>query len=242
MQPSRARRSVFVTGGTGYIGQRLIAALVLRGHHVRAMARPDSVHRLPSTCQSVVGDVLDVEQLRVAFRDGETLVQLVGTSHPGPAKAALFRAVDLVSAKASVDAAVSAGVSHLVYVSVAHPAPVMHAYVSVRVEAESHLRASRVPHTVLRPWYVLGPGHQWPHALRPLYALAGLVPAWRDSARRLGLVTVSEMVWALVSSIESGPPSSSAPRVLEVPAIRERARAMRATLEDVTEDVIARQP
>ena len=74
----------------------------------------------------------------------------------------------------------------------------MHAYIAARIEAEAHLQASRVSHTVVRPWYVLGPGHQWPHLLRPMYALAERVPAWRDAARRLGLVTVAEMVGARV--------------------------------------------
>jgi nucleoside-diphosphate-sugar epimerase len=32
-------RDVFVTGGTGYIGQRLIPELLARGHRVRALAR-----------------------------------------------------------------------------------------------------------------------------------------------------------------------------------------------------------
>jgi uncharacterized protein YbjT (DUF2867 family) len=49
-------RDVFVTGGTGYIGRRVIAALVERGHRVRALVRPASRLRLPQGCTSVVGD------------------------------------------------------------------------------------------------------------------------------------------------------------------------------------------
>ena len=221
-------RSVFVTGGTGYIGTRLIVALLARGHTVRAIARTGGMSRLPRECSAIEGDVLDAAQLAQALRAGDTLVHLVGTSHPSPAKAPLFRAVDLASAKASVDAAVRAGVSHMAYVSVAHPAPVMHAYIAARVEAEAYLSTSGIPHTVLRPWYVLGPGHQWPHLLRPLYHMAKYLPAWRETARRLGLVTVREMVGALVWSVEHGP-AAGIPRVLDVPDIRARGRA---TFED----------
>ncbi len=198
------------------------------------MARPESAARLPEGCVAVVGDVLYAAQLAAALTADEILVHLVGTSHPSPAKAALFRSVDLASAKASTDAAVFAGVAHLVYVSVAHPAPVMQAYIAARIDAEAYLGASGVSHTVLRPWYVLGPGHQWPHVLRPMYALADRVPAWRDTARRLGLVTVAQMVGALVWSAETGPAASlGGPRVLEVPDIRERGRAcMDATFGD----------
>ena len=105
-------------------------------------------------------------------RAGDTLVHLVGTPHPSPAKAAEFRTVDLPSILASVRAARHAGAAHVIYVSVAQPAPMMHASIAVRAEGEAALAASGLTTTVLRPWYVLGPGHWWPLALVPLYAIA----------------------------------------------------------------------
>jgi uncharacterized protein YbjT (DUF2867 family) len=53
---------------------------------------------------------------------------------------------------------------HFVYVSVAHPAPAMKAYIEVRSRCEEIIRASGLNTTILRPWYVLGPGHYWPLA------------------------------------------------------------------------------
>jgi uncharacterized protein YbjT (DUF2867 family) len=63
--------------------------------------------------------------------------------------------------------------------------------------------------TMLRPWYVIGPGHRWPLLLAPFYALARLMPAWRDGARRLGLVTLEQMVGAIVRAVENPPPPGS---------------------------------
>ena len=54
--------------------------------------------------------------------------------------------------------AAQAAVDHFVYISVAHPAPVMHAYIAVRQEGEALIRATRIRATILRPWYILGPG------------------------------------------------------------------------------------
>ena len=51
----------------------------------------------------------------------------------------------------------------------------------------------------------------------PLYWLMGLVPATRDGARRLGLITLEQMVRAMVRAIES---PAAAVRVFEVPEIR----------------------
>ena len=56
---------------------------------------------------------------------------------------------------------------------------------------------------------------------RDLYALLRLIPSTRDSARRLGLVTRSAMVSALVRAVEQ-PPSAGA-RIVAVAEIKDAA-------------------
>jgi uncharacterized protein YbjT (DUF2867 family) len=46
------------------------------------------------------------------------------------------------------------------------------------------LRAAGAKATILRPWYVLGPGHRGPSLLIPFYALAALVPRIRRCDRK----------------------------------------------------------
>jgi uncharacterized protein YbjT (DUF2867 family) len=195
-------RRVFVTGGTGYLGRPLIARLIERGHTVRALVRPESAGKLPPGADVVVGDALDATTFAGAVPPADTLVHLVGTAHPSPWKGQAFQDVDLRSIHASVAAAATGGVRHLVYVSVAQPAPVMHDYLAARSAGEAAIRASAVPATVLRPWYVLGPGHRWPHLLVPAYVLLERLPATAERARRLGLVTHRQMVAALVRAVE----------------------------------------
>lgn len=211
------RRCVFVTGATGYMGRALIADLLRRGHGVRALARRQSVQHIPAGAETVVGNALEPGTFAAKVAPADTLVHLVGTAHPSPAKAASFRAVDLPSVDAALAAARAAQVAHFVYVSVAQPAPVMQAYIAVRQEGEARIRASGMPATILRPWYVIGPGHRWPYLLVPFYALAALVPPLRETALRLGLVTIGQMVSAVVAAIERGPQGV---RILDVPAIR----------------------
>jgi uncharacterized protein YbjT (DUF2867 family) len=216
--PSPGRpRHVFVTGGTGYLGMPLIVALLGRGHTVRALVRDASRRRLPAGCAAVIGDALDPATFRDAVAPADTLVHLVGTPKPSPAKAREFEVVDLASIRASADAAHHAGVSHVVYVSVAQPAPVMRAYIDVRLRGEAALREHGLNATVLRPWYVLGPHHRWPYALIPVYWLLERIPSTRDSARRLGLVTRAQMVRALVAAVER---PVAGTRVVTVPDIR----------------------
>ncbi len=208
---------VFVTGGTGYVGRPLINRLIERGHTVRALARRTSSVVLHSSAVRVIGDALDPSTYAAGVAPADTLVHLVGTPHPSPAKAREFRDVDLVSVRAATEAAMRAHVSHFIYLSVAHPAPVMQAYIAVRQEGEALVRATGIPATILRPWYVLGPGHRWPILLKPVYALFEILPATRDTARRLGLVTLDEMVAALAHAVEHPPERL---RICGVPEIR----------------------
>src|SRR4051794_23776491 len=113
---------IVVTGGTGYIGTRLVQVLVSRGHCPRVLTRAGSQARVPDGALAVIGDALDAQSIAPACTAGATLVHLVGTPHPNPAKAAEFRAVDLASIRASITAATQAGIAHVVYLSVAQPA------------------------------------------------------------------------------------------------------------------------
>jgi uncharacterized protein YbjT (DUF2867 family) len=210
--------TVFVTGGTGFMGRRLLAELVRRGYVVKALVRHGSEHKLPHGCQVVHGDALDKNSFTSQIPPAETFVQLVGVTHPNPAKKDEFRAVDLGSARAAIQAARQAGVTHFVYVSVAQPAPVMKFYVAVRAEVEQMIRESGLNATILRPWYVLGPGRRWPLFLKPVYWLMERIPATRESARRLGLVTIGQMVSALAYAVEN---PTQGVRILGVPEIRE---------------------
>src|SRR2546421_1193685 len=221
MNENPSAHKIFIAGGTGYMGRRLVAELLKRGHSVRALVRKGSEGKLPPAWAAVVGDALVKEsyarEVRAADAPADTFVQLVGVSHPNPSKADEFRAVDLASARAAVSAAVEAGIQHFVYVSVAQPAPVMKAYVAVRGECEQIIRESGLNATILRPWYVLGPGHRWPQVLRPMYWIMENIPATRDSALRLGLVTLQQMLASLVAAVEN---PCEGIRIVDVPGIR----------------------
>jgi uncharacterized protein YbjT (DUF2867 family) len=215
--------SLCVTGGTGYIGRRLISLLANRGHAVKAIVRAGSETKLPANIEKVVADPLSENSYTESIFGCDTFVHLIGVAHPNPAKAAEFRAIDLPSIRVAVKAAREAGVGHFIYLSVAQPAPVMRQFIAVRAEGEALIRASGIKATFVRPWYVLGPGHWWPYALLPFYKMAELLPPTRESARRLGLVTISEMVNTLAWSVEN--PADDV-RIIDVPKIRDLGKAL----------------
>src|ERR1039458_10773609 len=67
---------VFVTGGTGFVGDRLVAALLARGRSVRGLARPTSERPAAERLEWVTGDILDRDSLRRGLAGGTEGVHL----------------------------------------------------------------------------------------------------------------------------------------------------------------------
>lgn len=220
MKPQVKSRSIFISGGTGYLGRHFIPKIIEQGHKVSALVRAGSEKKVDPRCKLVTGNALDEKTFNRCIAPADTFVHMIGVPHPSPSKAPLFRSIDLPAVRASVNAAKQADVRHFIYLSVAHPAPVMKAYVQSRQEGEEMIRNSGLNATFLRPWYVLGPGHRWAYLLVPLYWYWERRPALRETALRLGLVKLEEMIAALVEAVEHPPRGI---RVMDVSAIRSAA-------------------
>jgi nucleoside-diphosphate-sugar epimerase len=211
----------FITGGTGYIGTRLIKRLMERGHAVTVLIRKGSENKVPAGAKWVTGNPFDAKTFQSFIPESGTFIQLLGVSHPSPKKAQQFKEIDLRSVKASADAASAAGINHFIYVSVAMtPSKLMQAYQEVRKEGEEYCLSKKLNCTFIRPWYVLGPGHWWPVLLLPVYGIGEIIPSWRKKTRSIALVTIDQMLNALLNAAESNP---SALRIVEIKEIRNNA-------------------
>lgn len=197
--------NIFITGGTGYIGSRIIPILLKNGFNVFALVRKQSLNRLPEGCKAVEGNALDEKTFQEYVGGCDTFIQLVGVSHPSPAKKEEFKKIDLASVTASVNAAKYAGVKHFIYLSVAQPAPMMKEYIEIRKRGERLLTESKIPSSVIRPWYITGPGHYWPVVLTPIYKILELIPATSEQAINLGLVKLEEMLNTIIYAVKNPP-------------------------------------
>src|SRR5690242_14203077 len=123
------------------MGKRLIPMLQARGHEISALVRAGSERKLPPGCAAVVGNALDGATYSRHVSGCDTFVQLVGVAHPSPAKAKEFVTIDQKSGLEAIHTSREARIAHFIYVSVAHPAPAMHAYIAARTVCEDELRA-----------------------------------------------------------------------------------------------------
>ena len=198
-------QTVFITGGTGYMGIRLIKALQQDGNfYIKALVRKGSENKLPPGCEIIVGNALDATSYQSAIAPATIFVHLIGVAHPSPSKKEQFKNIDLVSIQEAVKAAAGADIKHFVYLSVAmYPAKIMKDFQQVRAEGEALLLQQKFVSSFIRPWYVLGPGHWWPLMLKPVYWILKVFPSTRTAAKSLDTVTIKQIIKAIVDCIRN---------------------------------------
>lgn len=210
-------QNIFITGGTGYMGTRLIKALQNRDYYIRALVRKGSENKLPEGCEMITGNALEASSYQDKIEPSSTFVHLVGVAHPSPSKKEQFKKIDLVSIQEAVKAAVYANVAHFIYLSVSmYATKIMKDFQQVRAEGERLLLQTCLKTSFIRPWYVLGPGHWWPVLLKPFFFIAKHAGK-KEAVKNLDTVSLQQMIHTLLYAIKN-PPEKNA--VYDVPKIK----------------------
>ncbi len=156
-------RAVLVIGATGFVGRRVVAALVAGGQRVRCMVRdPSRAADLAADGVEVVrGNMLDAAAVSAAARGIRAAIVCVHTLSPQPGRRVGQDFVDVEAAGAAtiVGACRAGGVRRLLYVTsigVAHDA--RSTWSRGRADVEDLLFTSGLDVTVLRPGMIVGHG------------------------------------------------------------------------------------
>ena len=155
-------RPILVTGATGYVGGRLIPALIDAGHRVRAMGRSlDKLRCRPwsrhQQIELVQGDVLERRSLENACRGCRAAYYLV---HSMIAQKKKFVEADRKGARNMVTSAASARLERIIYLGGLAEArdSVLSKHLQSRIEVADILQSGPVPTTDLRAPMILGSG------------------------------------------------------------------------------------
>ncbi len=144
--------TVLVTGATGFIGRRLVPALIEAGHDVRAMTRRPDDYDGPGT--PVGADVSDPASLEPALEGVDVAIYLVHSLDDPE-----FERKDAEAARNFSAAAAAAGVRQIVYMGgLGDDDDDLSAHLRSRREVEGLLGEDGVPVTVLRAAIVVGHG------------------------------------------------------------------------------------
>ena len=149
---------VLVTGGTGFIGPKVVHALRAQGHDVRALVRrPDRATQLAALgAELVAGDVTDPASLRAAVDGCTHVVHLVAILTGSPAD---FERVMTQGTKNLLTAAGDAGVERFVLMSALGTTEATKdtvPYFAAKWAMEQDTARSGLEYTIFRPSFVFG--------------------------------------------------------------------------------------
>lgn len=195
---------VLVTGAGGYIGSRLVAALLDAGHEVRAsFTDPSRAARFwwHDRVEVVRLDARRPEEVQAAVQGMDAVYYLVHSMSGSD-----FIRSDRTAAHHTASAAAAAGVRRLVYLSGLVPdvpADRLSDHLSSRAEVEQILTASGVPTTTVRCAIILGSGSTSFEILRQIShrLLVHPIPSWMSAL--VQPVAVVDVLAVLVACLDA---------------------------------------
>ncbi len=196
--------TVLVTGGTGFVGPKVVHALRAEERPVRVLARkPERQDRFRAWgCEVVQGDMTDADSLRRAAEGAEVVVHLVAL--PPFADPNATRRVMEQGTRDLVAAAKGAGVKRFVLMSAlgsTERSQDLTAYYHAKWDEEQAVKGSGLEHTIFRPSFIFGrDGGMLPALIRlvrwsPVTPVAGtkkLQPIWVDDVAAYFTRSLSE--------------------------------------------------
>jgi uncharacterized protein YbjT (DUF2867 family) len=216
---------VLVAGASGFVGQRLCAALDRAGHDVVAMTRNPAGYRGAGT--PARGDVEDPATLEPVMTGCQAAYYLVHSLQDAD-----FEHKDAAGAIAFGEAAARAGLHRIIYLGgLGDDADNLSAHLRSRREVESLLGAGGVPVTVIRAGIIIGHGGiSWELTRQLVEHLPVMItPQW--VATRTQPIAVGDVVTYLAGVLE--PPEAlgrvyeaGGPEVLQYSTMLRRVAAI----------------
>lgn len=195
---------VLVTGSTGYVGSRLVAALVNEGHQVRAGLRdPQKAESFPwpPDVSAVRFDVTAKETLTVATTNVDCVVYLVHSMAGDD-----FVSRDREAAEALALACEVSGVSKIVYLSGLIPdGHDLSDHLKSRLEVEHIFANCLVPAITLRAAVIIGNGSTSFELVRTLVNRLPVVPVPRWMTGDVQPVAASDVIRILCAAVRAEP-------------------------------------
>ncbi|MEZ4529766.1 MAG: NAD(P)H-binding protein [Thermomicrobiales bacterium] len=190
--------SIFITGGTGFVGSNVQNAL--HGRQLTLLVRNDAVRPHNQGVACVTGDVTNANSLRGTMEGCATVVHLVAIiAEEGEAT---FDRVIRQGTEHVVAEARRAGVEHIIFMSALgvrndpdYP------YFAAKFQAEEAVRQSGIPFTIFRPSIMFGPNDGFINQLADVVRGFPVIPVVGTGRSLFQPVSVTEVArsvaWAV---------------------------------------------
>lgn len=195
---------VLLTGATGFVGHRLLHALLAAGHQVACLVRPGSIFKLPVEEEIAVipGDALDPKSLEGRLQGLDAVIHLIGIIKAYPKKGITFERLHVEAAKHIIDAATAQGVKRFLHMSALGARPnAVSLYHRTKYQAEDYLKKSGLDWTIFRPSVIYGPGDKSVNLFARMIKYAPIVPVLGEGKNKLQPVSLDEVVAGFLKAL-----------------------------------------
>ncbi|WP_034156677.1 NAD-dependent epimerase/dehydratase family protein [Sphingomonas sp. ERG5] len=190
---------IAITGGTGFVGGKLIELALAAGHQVRALARRDQQARAGLTW--IAGSLEDTDALVALATGADAVVHVAGVVNA--ATPAGFISGNVEGTANMLAAATSLGIRRFVHVSsLTAREPQLSNYGHSKERAEAKVLQSNLDWTIVRPPGVYGPGDM---DMLDMFRLAKRGIAVLPPPGKISLIEVSDLARLLLALVSHDP-------------------------------------
>jgi NADH dehydrogenase len=195
---------VLVTGGTGFVGPKVVRAIVESGHDVRALARDrrKAAHVGALGAELVEGDLTDAASVRIAAQGVDAVVHLVAIRQGRPEQ---FQRIMIDGTRSLLAAAKEVGATRFVHMSALGTTAEtkdLVPYYNAKWQMEQDVQASELPYVIFRPSFIFGRDGGILATFRKIAKLTPVTPIPGSGRQRIQPIWVDDVAAYYARALE----------------------------------------
>lgn len=190
---------LLVTGGTGFVGRRVVESALAAGHEIISLSRGIRARAHVYPVRNVKLDLVRPEGLGEALHGVAAVIHSAGLVREEAGQS--FERAHVGATANLIESCTRAGIGKIVYLSaLGANAGSSNLYLRTKWEAERLVTECGVPHTIFRPSLIFGAGDRVITGLLSWVRMAPFVPVIGPDKTKLQPIWVGDVATALVKA------------------------------------------